>query len=360
MRWGLYLVTAQPPDLTQHDAIQNSISYAELAEKLGYDDVWVLEHHFTRYGLVGSPLLHAAYVLGRTQRIKVGTAINILPLDHPIRLAEQVALLDQMSKGRILFGVGRGAFTKDFKVFNVDMGESREMMIEWTQLIVRAWTTGRCSADNRYIKFPEVEVLPQPFTKPHPPIYTVPQSPSSVEWAAKNGYPMILNYAIEDEAKVSQLELYAEHASAAGFDPGAIPHALSVFAGTASDGDAIRAAARKTTGWWLDEFQRASDLLKPGGAQIRGYEYWQRQWEEFVMRGESSTDKRVEKYLRLNPIGSPAECVEKLQRTVDLTGIKHVISGFEAIGGRGPVMESIQAFTESVIPKIKDPTKRWS
>lgn len=357
MKWGLYLVTLLPPSMTQRQAIENSLLYALEAEKLGFDDVWTLEHHFTRYGLVGSPLLHAAYILGKTQRIKVGTAISVIPTDHPVRLAEQVALLDQLSCGRLYFGVGRGIFTKDFKIFNVDMGKSREMMAEWLEIMVRAWTTGKTAGTGKFAKFDEIDVYPEPYTKPHPPIYTVPQSPSSVEWAASHGYPMILNYAIEDEAKKAQLDLYAEVAESSGFDPETIPHALSALCGTAEDGNAIRHISYPNMTFWLDEYQRASDLLKPEGAKIPSYEYWQRMWEEAVIKGETKTDKRVEKYFRLNPIGSPDECIERLQRTIDVTGIDHVICGFETVPTGSGVIDSIRMFWDRVVPHIR-PAKR--
>src|SRR4051812_32830672 len=110
MEWGLFLVSMQAPQLTQRQALLNSLAYAQAAERLGFSDVWVLEHHFTRFALIGAPLLHAAYILGQTKRLKVGTAINILPVHHPVKLAEQVALLDQLSDGRLLYGVGRGGF----------------------------------------------------------------------------------------------------------------------------------------------------------------------------------------------------------------------------------------------------------
>lgn len=359
MKWGVYLIAMQPPQLTARATVVNSIAYAQAAERLGYDDVWVLEHHFTRYGVVGSPLLHAGYILGATKRIKAGTAISVLPLDHPIRLAEQVALLDQLSDGRLLFGVGRGTFTKDFEVFGVDMGKSREMMIEWLDVMIRAWKTGRTSANSEFLKFPEVEIFPDTFTKPHPPIYTVPQSPTSIEWAAQRGYPMMLSHGIEDEVLASQIELYSEIAEANGHDPDAIPHALSILAGTGRNPEAVKSAFREGLTWWGQEFHRATDLFKPTGAKIPSYEYWQRKWEEAVIRGENDTSTRIDKFLKLSPVGSPQECVERLQRTVDITGAKHIVCGFEGMIQRDAVLENMEAWTSDVLPKIKDSTKRF-
>jgi alkanal monooxygenase alpha chain len=358
MKWGVFLVSAQFPGTDQRTILADSVEYARTAERLGYDAAWVLEHHFTRYGLVGSPLTHAAYILGQTTRLKVGTAINVIPLEHPVRLAEEVALLDQLSSGRLYFGIGRGYFTKDFKVFGVDMGKSREIMSEWFEIMKEAWTTGRCTGRGPHARFDEVEVFPEPFTRPHPPVYVVAQSPSTVEWAAERGLPMIVSYNLEDDAKAAQLELYAEVAESAGFDPDAIDHALSCIAGVGKDAESIKRASTEYVTWWLDEATRASKLFAPESDGIRGYDWHRRQWETMAMSNQISPEARMEKYFRLNPIGSAQECIDRLQTTIDRTGLRHIICGFESVPTREGVLESIHRFTEEVIPSIKLPTRR--
>lgn len=354
MKWGVYLTSAQPPSQTQREVIANTLAYAEAAEAMGFEDAWVLEHHFTRYGLVGSPLTLAAYILGRTKRLRVGTAINVIPLEHPVRLAEEVALLDQLSDGRLSFGIGRGAFVKDFKVFGVDMSKSRDILSEWTQIMLEAWSRGRVASRGSFVAFDEVEVFPEPYTRPHPPVYCVAQSPSTVEWAAKQGFPMILNYTLEDEAKTAQIELYAEVAREHGHDPAKIEHVLSCLAGVGESRAALQEDSRLTLSWWLEEFVRASQIFAPETkANVGGYEWHHRQWEDWTIRGYTTTESRLERYCRLNPIGSPAECVETLQRSIDATGVRHVVCGFESLGDRPRVLESMARFWKEVIPHIR-------
>jgi alkanal monooxygenase alpha chain len=354
MKWGVYLTTAQHPEQTTRQVLENTINYTLEAEKMGFDDVWVLEHHFTKYGIVSSPTIMAAHLLAKTENIKVGTAISTITLDHPVRLAEEVAHLDQLSNGRFLFGIGRGSFVKDFKVFGVDMSKSREIMDEWTRIMVGAWTKGKVSSNSERLCFDEVEIYPEIYTKPHPPIYVVAQAPSTTEWAAKQGFPLILNFTLEDDAKASQIQLYNEVASEAGHDPSKIDHILSCLAGV-GDTDWMYANSKEYFSWWLEEGVRAIELFDRKNDKQDGYEWHQRQWKEWVIKGKASTESRYDRYMRLNPIGSPELCVEKLQKTIDATGIRHVICGFESLGSPEQILESMCRFKNEVIPNINTP-----
>src|SRR5918996_1565578 len=105
IQYGAFLTTAQPPGITESDVFTDAISYAQAAEELGFEDVWLLEHHFTRFGLCGDALTMAAFLLGQTIKINVGTAVVVVPLQHPVRLAERVAMIDHLSDGRLLLGI---------------------------------------------------------------------------------------------------------------------------------------------------------------------------------------------------------------------------------------------------------------
>lgn len=350
--WGIFLISAQAPDMTAHETLSASIQYAETAERLGFDSAWVLEHHFTRYGLAGSALAHAAFILGRTKRLKVGTAINVVPLEHPIRLAEEVALLDQLSEGRLLFGIGRGTFVKDYSVFDVDMSENQSIMTTSFDIMMDAWTTGTCSSDQAPYQFPEVEVFPEPYSKPHPPVYVVAQSPITIRWAATRGIPMILNFTLPDQEKEAQLEQYNAIAEEAGINAENIPHLLSCLAGTSTDGNVIKEQSRGYFHWWLEEFSRASQLFDTEGDRIKGYEWHKRKWKEVVMRGERDTSKSVDRIFNVNPIGSPQYCIDTLSNTIERTGLRNFAFGFEAAGKQPAVLESLQKFSEEVLDKV--------
>lgn len=356
MTWGTWLIGAAMPHEDHHEVLQDALAYGRAADELGYDEAWVLEHHFTGYGICGSPMTMAAYVLGQTKRIKVGTGISVIPLEHPLRLAEEVALLDNLSDGRFIFGIGRGVFVKDFKVFGVNMEYSREIMEEYLEVMQRAWTSRSCGHDGQFAQFDEVEVYPRPLTNPYPPIYVVAQSPSTIEWAASRGLPMMLNFILDDQAKLNQLELYAAVAEEHGFDPSKIDHTISCLAGVGDTTEEIVNASQERLSWWQDEFVRASNIFAPENLKMKGYEWFARQWEQQAIAGKYPISERVESNFRINPIGSVQECVDKLNRTAEITGVNHFVCGFESVSGRrGHVLESMQRFREEVIPNVEAP-----
>jgi alkanal monooxygenase alpha chain len=348
IKWGVFFTTSLWPGITQRSIFEDIGDYSVAAEQMGYDGAWTLEHHFTGFGLCGNPLMLAAYVLGKTTRLKVGTAVSVLPFEHPVRLAEQVAMIDQLSKGRLYFGIGRGSFVKDFKVFQKDMTQTHQVLREWVDIMQQAWTTGKASANSDLLKFDQVNVYPEVYTKPHPPIYVTASSPSTVEWCAQHGFPMILEHLLEDEMKVSQLELYNEVAKGAGFDPTKIDHVLSCAAGIVED-DAWLKQCTDNLMWFHDELVRASQLFDPEN-KMPNYRFHQRRMEEAVIKGEWKAEDKVKVMLELSPIGSPKEIIEKLQRTINLTGIKHIVCGFEGIAEKPKVLRSMARFREEVIP----------
>jgi alkanal monooxygenase alpha chain len=354
MKWGMYHTTVCHPDTTERQVIEDTREYCVAAERLGFSDVWLLEHHFTKYGLCGNPLVLAGWILGHTKKLRVGTAVTVIPLQHPVRLAEDVAMLDQISDGRLLFGIGRGFFLKDFDVFQLDYGKNHQMMDHWYEIMHKAWTTHRTSADNEFVSFPEVEVFPTPYTKPQPPVYVACSSPSRMEWAAERGLPMMLDYLVEDEEKIANLQLYNEVASAHGHDPDSIHHITTTinFVG----GEKEEAVVRKYVSWFEKEFLRASELFSTSRRQTENYAYYQRQKEALILRGDWGTDKRIDRLMRISPVGSVQRCIDNLQRTVSLTGLDHIVIGFEGLGERSLTLETMQRFMEEVAPHVK--TKR--
>lgn len=353
MEWGVFLVTSLPPGVNANDVIQNSTAYAVRAEELEYDHAWVLEHHFTRYGLVGSPLQQAGYILGRTKRLRVGTAIQVIGLDHPVRLAEQVSLLDQMSEGRLIFGFGRGMWRKDFVAFGRDIERSREYMEEWYAIMKSAWVTGRCSANSRNLQFPEVKIYPRPYTKPHPPLYTVAQSPESLQWAGEQGIPVIHNFTRTAQEIAVALNIYNQAAEKAGYDPTQIPHVLSLLAGVSQEGDKIKKLARPLIGWWIEEGLRTADLTNEAG-----YEYYHAIRDKRATVGIRTGFDLTEGVILNSPIGSIQECVDKIAQKAEVTGISRFALGFETLGTRQAVLDCMQMYSEEVIPRVEKITLR--
>lgn len=353
MKWDLLISTAQHPEFTAQEVIRRSVSMAKLADELNFDTAWILEHHFTHYGILPSPYGMAGHLLGATKRLNVGTAISTVTLDHPLRTAENVAALDQLSEGRFILGVGRGGFLKDFRAFGIDPTTSRERMGEYMDVIHQAWETGRASADGEFVKFDEVPVLPETYTKNGPPVYAVATSPSSMEWSAKRGYPMLMNWLFEDEEKVSDLEYYSEIAAEAGFNPGAIDHALNLLVSVTDNKEETLTTTRKYLSWWMDEYVRATEMYNADTQGLKSYEYHQEQWKNWAHKKVNTTDARVNRAIRLNVIGSEQECIERLHELVELTGLRRYICAFETLGETNKVLESMRIFKEKVAPEVE-------
>jgi len=191
MRFGTFFFFQAPPGVRHDSIIHNELEQMEWSEELGFDEVWLTEHHFIDYGLAVDPASLAAAAASRTRRVRIGLAAAILPFHHPIRLAEQMALIDIVSKGRLDVGVGRGNRPAEFRGYNVPQQESRERFDETVDLMIRAWTEERLSHQGRFFTVPEARVIPKPVQRPHPPIYQVCVTKDGIENTALRGWPML-------------------------------------------------------------------------------------------------------------------------------------------------------------------------
>jgi alkanesulfonate monooxygenase SsuD/methylene tetrahydromethanopterin reductase-like flavin-dependent oxidoreductase (luciferase family) len=182
---------------------------AERAEELGFDGVWVSEHHFTPYGgIQPRPQLMLAHLAARTRRIRLGTAVSLVPFDNPIRLAEDFAFLDVISGGRLDWGVGRGLFAFEYDGMGISQDEGRERLEEAVDVVLRAWQEESLDYAGRFTNADGLRVLPRPLQKPHPPVYAAAVSPESVTWVARRGLhnlqvPYVAPLEVTDERLAS-------------------------------------------------------------------------------------------------------------------------------------------------------------
>ena len=159
-------------------------AWAEM-ERVGFDGIAVNEHHATPYGLMNSPNLLVAAAAQRTSRMKILTYGNLLPLHNPLRLAEELAMLDCMSNGRLIAGLARGV-PREYRIYDIPPGESRARFDEGFEIMRRAWTDEVFSYEGQFYKYPEISLWPRPVQQPHPPIWVpVTGSKESIEWAAR-------------------------------------------------------------------------------------------------------------------------------------------------------------------------------
>jgi alkanal monooxygenase alpha chain len=361
MKFSAVLTCALAPTATHEETLRRTERFALVAEKAGFDGVFILEHHFTPYSLCPSPLALASYLLGRTKRLRVGSAVCVLPLYHPVRFAEEAALIDQMSGGRLDLGLSRGGGELDFQVFGVDVKKNHLQMSEWLDILDLAWSGKAFEWSSEFIKLPPIRVNPRPFNGRRPPLYLACQSPKSVEMAARRGMAMMLSYWLDRENIISQMELYNELSDAAGLDPTGVEHIATCVAFPAKTREEAVEAVRPHLTWWRREAQNvffSLDKLKT----IGNYEHQVRQWEREIARGAAGSDgtmdqSSVDLLLSLNPVGPVSECVDKLGSVMKDTGINHFMCGFEGPADEERVIEAMWRFADDVIPQL-DSTHR--
>jgi alkanesulfonate monooxygenase SsuD/methylene tetrahydromethanopterin reductase-like flavin-dependent oxidoreductase (luciferase family) len=191
MRFGTFFFFQAPPGHRHADIIHRELEQVEWTEELGFDEVWFTEHHFIDYGLSVDPAALASAAASRTRRVRIGLAAAILPFHHPLRLAEQMALVDIISNGRLDVGVGRGNRPAEFAGYRVPQVESRERFDETVEIMRLAWTQERFAFHGRFFELDDVRVIPKPVQQPHPPLYQVCVSKDGIENTALRGWPML-------------------------------------------------------------------------------------------------------------------------------------------------------------------------
>ena len=220
-------------------------------DRTGYDAVWLAEHHFTTYSVCPSVHLMALEAAHRTQRLRIGTAVSLAALYHPLRLAEELALLDVLTDGRLNWGAGRGFEPAEFKAFGVPLDETAPRFREAVEVVLQAWTTERLTFHGKFWDFDAVEVLPKPAQQPHPPTWVAATSTEAVSWAASMGHPILMDpHASFAEIRVKYDHYLADLAANGFAAPDDTPMArLVAVADTDAEAEnAARAGAAWTIG----------------------------------------------------------------------------------------------------------------
>jgi alkanesulfonate monooxygenase SsuD/methylene tetrahydromethanopterin reductase-like flavin-dependent oxidoreductase (luciferase family) len=191
MEFGIFHEFWSTRAASQPEAFAHSFAEIAAAEEWGLDAVWLAEIHMnpTR-ALVTAPLIVASAIAARTRRIKIGTAVQILPLGHPLRLAEETATIDQISNGRLIFGIGRSAFPRAYNAYGIAYEESQDRFAESLEIIKKAWTEPTCSYHGHYHSFENFTLVPRPVQLPHPPIRIAASQPDTYEQIGRLGYPL--------------------------------------------------------------------------------------------------------------------------------------------------------------------------
>src|SRR5579871_2670973 len=219
MKVGIALNMLHQPGRSDASVVGEHLAMGDLAEPLGFDSLFALEHHFTGYAMSPAPTQLLSYYAGRTRRITLGTAVIVLPWHDPVRVAEQIALLDIMCGGRCLFGFGRGAASVEYEGFRIPMGEARPRFVEAAQIVVKALSSDSFEHDGEFFQIPRTAVRPRPISNPERRFYASSVSPESAEVIAKLGFGMLMIMQNEWAKCREDIEKFQAMSQAAGFAP---------------------------------------------------------------------------------------------------------------------------------------------
>jgi alkanesulfonate monooxygenase SsuD/methylene tetrahydromethanopterin reductase-like flavin-dependent oxidoreductase (luciferase family) len=346
MELGLFLEFPVREGSNENEAFKESFALVSQAEELGVPSVWMAEYHFNPGRVLASPVTILSAIAGRTRQIRLGTAVLLLPLANPVRVAEEIATLDQISDGRVEFGIGRGTFPNVHEGFGVPFEESRGRFEESIEIILKSWTTETFSFEGEHFNIPEISVNPKPFQTPHPPIRVGVTSAESFPILGRMGFDILINPSrvftlaelkpsIDDyrrawkeaghegDGKVGlRIPVYLSHDARKAHDE---PMESALFSmGRLSDRVASYAGHVGTLGDWGAQAERVRTMT---------YDDWLR-------------DKVV--------VGTPESVLDRLLQLTESLQLSHIV--FEHNSGRriphDLQMKSVRLLMDQVVPRL--------
>ncbi len=345
-------ILAQPgrPDVALY---HEHMGLGDLAEPLGFDSLFALEHHFTGYSMSPAPLQLLSYYAGRTSKITLGTCVIVLPWHDPIRVAEQIALLDVMSGGRTLMGFGRGAATVEYEGFRIPMEEARPRFVESAQLIVKALSNERFDWNGEFYKIPEMSIRPRPISHPERRFYASSVSPESSEIMAKLGFGMLVVMQNEWPKAAEDVLRYREIARSVGHTPRP-PIILSNVACAPTRQEARDLATRYLGEKWesIDNHYHFADGHL---ANVKGYESYGKLAKTYTkMKDDTFRDKATDFYVSIQVAGTPDDCIQQIAELRRLTGMDHFVTEFSFGSMPHHLAElNMRLFADKVMPVLQ-------
>ena len=355
MHFGLMMECDYREGASQEEAFEEAFAQVEAAETLGLDGIWLAERHFAAPysaapipSIASVPLIMASAIAARTSRMRIGIAVNVLPLSHPIRMAEEAATVDNISQGRFEFGVGRSAFARAYEGYGTPYSESQERFQECLEVIVRAWSNERFSYQGNYYNFDNVCVLPKPYQKPYPPIRIAATGSDTFPRVGSMGYPIFASLREMNQTELaSHLKVYREAWRDAGH-PGEGDVILRVPVYVAETAEGARSETEVST---MRSYQRMGEnfarALEGAGTAIS---------QERAELGRRLSTLSFEEISRDRvAYGTPGEVVERLRDMKEQLQLSGVIAEMN-LGGLIPcnrILDSLRLFAQRVVPEFQ-------
>ena len=350
MEFGMFHEFQRRPGQSESQAFAESFEQVDEAEKAGLDVMWLAElHNAPERSVLAAPLAVASAIAMRTSRMKIGIAVQVLPLCHPLRIAEEAATVDHISQGRLIFGIGRSGFPRTYQAYGISYAESRERFAEVTEILKLAWTQERFSFHGKFYNFEDICLVPKPYQAPYPELRMAVNSPDTFQQTGEAGIPIFVATRLGDLTElVPNLRIYREAWAASGH-----PGQGKVY---------LRVPV------YLAETERqARD--DPRESIMFFYKYLGERIEaSAVQEGARAIENRAERGQRLQTIdyqdvlkskivvGTPAMVVDRLAELKETLGLAGILAEMNC-GMRIPhdrVSNSLRLMCSEVMPQLRD------
>ena len=341
MEVGVYHEFHCRPGETQAAAFAAALAQIEAADRWGLDAIWLAEiHQQARRSVMSAPMTVASAIAARTKRIKIGTGVQVLPLCHPLRLAEETATVDQISNGRLLFGVGRSGNPRSYMAYGVPYSESRERFLETLDIVKQAWTQdGSHTRANTGISTMR-SAVPQPFQKPYPPIRVAAASEETFPSLGEAGYPIFVA---------------VRSGSLSGLAPDLAAYRRAYReAGHPGEGEVYLRLTLHIADTDREAFDEAEDSIMSGyrtlSTRLEGAPNRRRAAEAETIRTISYEEVQRDKVI----IGSPERVADRLLQLHEELGLDGILAelNFGALIPPEPMTRSLQLLCEKVLPRL--------
>ena len=348
MEFGMFHQFPSLPGRSDAETFAEAFEQIDAAEQLGLDVMWLSELHFDpKRSVLSAPLSIASAIAARTRRIKIGIAVQVLPLCHPLRIAEEGATVDQISHGRLIFGVGRSGLPRTYEDYGVSYAESRDRFAEVLDIVEQAWTQPTVCYEGRYYSFKNIAVAPKPVQQPLPPIRIATASPDTYPAVGKRGLPIFLNARHGSFSEFAPaIREYREAYKTAGH-PGTGQVYLRVPVYLAeTEGRAREEPRESLMHFYREQTERLRDSMSRGGTR--------------AIEGRAERLERLEKLTYDEAlggqvlIGTPQSVGERLGALRDELGIDGILAELNT-GGLIPhaqVMTAMRLLCEEVMPRF--------
>jgi alkanesulfonate monooxygenase SsuD/methylene tetrahydromethanopterin reductase-like flavin-dependent oxidoreductase (luciferase family) len=333
MKFGTFHLMERPFSKSESQVLSEHLDQMRLADELGFDAVWLTEHHFSsvpyvpnvpgEYGISASPFALACAVAQITRRVRIGTAVKVIALEHPLRTAEDAALADLLSLGRLDFGVGLGYRKYEFEGLGVPLAEKNERFKEALEIIIGAWTNDEFSYAGQFYQIPRLSLVPKPYQRPHPPVWIASRlgTKEIIDFTVKNRYQLLSAWAPPTELRATH-DMFAAAMADQGkagipFDLPCIRH---VFVGETDE------AAQRDGREAVEYYMKSTALFRPIGAHER---------DEMIF-------------------GSPDTCAARIEELQRRAGVNYILCWMN-FGGmpQDQVLRSMRRFAHQVMPRFR-------